>query len=56
MPHIILTLFQELSPDQATLIFAAILLHVIPASLIIRPPKRSVPVDPELSRYSALPA
>lgn len=54
MPHLLLALVDFYSMDQAKLIFAAILLNIIPAVWIIRPPDMVSSNDPELSRYKTL--
>lgn len=57
MPHMLLALMNNYTTEQAKLIFAAILLNIIPAAWIIRPPKATeAPTNPEFSRYKTLPA
>lgn len=57
MPHMLLGLLNNYTTEQAKLVFSAILLNIIPAVWIIRPPKvEEVPNDPEFSRYKTLPA
>lgn len=57
MPHMLLALLSNYTTEQAKLIFSAILLNIIPAVWIIRPPKaKEAPNNPEFSRYKTLPA
>ncbi|XP_018565144.1 uncharacterized protein LOC108906399 [Anoplophora glabripennis] len=55
MPHFVLLLTSYYDMYQVKLIFAAFLLNIIPATLIIKPYEIEQR-DPEISRYQTLPA
>nr|XP_023021558.1 uncharacterized protein LOC111509932 [Leptinotarsa decemlineata] len=56
-PHLMLLLVSNYSMDRALLIFAALLLNVIPAVFVLKTPgNHGKEPSPEMSRYSTLPA
>lgn len=56
MPHLLLALVDNYTMEQAKLFFSAMLLNIIPAIWMMKPPEVTSPNDPEFSRYKTLPA
>ncbi|XP_057670479.1 uncharacterized protein LOC130902390 isoform X1 [Diorhabda carinulata] len=56
MPHIVLILIDNYTMNYVTMIYAGIILIVIPASFILKEPRQDRDISPGMGRYQTLPA